>query len=389
MRGMRTGRVSAGVAAGAAMLAWTAGSAMGQCASVPVGLESATATYTQGCYLFAPSWAIDGKPGTGWALGRCYVKPEPTLTESLVFHTSRDVGGVNATQVTVRLFSGGAWAGEGGGNLTIGRFRLWVTSEDRGTFADGKRLAGLMGDGWRLLDVEDVKAVRATQAGAENPAPGENPSVSVMEDGSVLMVGPNPEFSVCTVTSTLAAGEVVTGLKVEFIDGNGLSFLSADGLPTGGPGRHTNGNMMLREVTLGESRRASMTQQPEGGTMCPRGSFTLAVQMDGSGPFTYQWRRNNAAIAGSNSPTLTVSGADAAGAYRCIVLSPCGNKVSDEVVVQVCMSDFNCDGFLDFFDYQEFVDAFDRGDELADVNMDEFVDFFDFLDFSAAFDAGC
>lgn len=373
----------AGLAGSVGMAGW----AMGQCPPAAVGLENATATYTQGCYLFAPSWAIDGKPGTGWALGRCHVKPEPTLTESLVFHTARDVGGVNSTQVTVRLFSGGAWAGEGGGNLTVGRFRLWVTSEDRSTFADGKRLAGLMGDGWRLLDVEDVRAVRATAAGVANP--GMDPSVTVMEDGSVLMVGPNPEYSLCTVTSTLGAGEVVTGLKVEFIDGNGLSWLSADGLPTGGPGRHTNGNMMLREVTLGEARRASMTQQPEGGIMCPRGSFTLAVQMDGSGPFTYQWRRNNVAIAGSNSPTLTVSGADAAGVYRCIVLSPCGNKVSDEAVVQVCMSDFNCDGFLDFFDYQEFVDAFDRGDMMADVNMDEFVDFFDFLDFSAAFDNGC
>ncbi|XVJ59532.1 MAG: hypothetical protein HEQ23_09040 [Tepidisphaera sp.] len=57
-----------------------------------------------------------------------------------------------------------------------------------------------------------------------------------------------------------------------------------------------------------------------------------------------------------------------------------------------CRADFNADGFLDFFDYLEFVECFETGvcgGNSGDFNRDGFVDFFDYADFVALFESGC
>ncbi|QOJ00124.1 MAG: hypothetical protein HRU70_06335 [Phycisphaeraceae bacterium] len=58
-----------------------------------------------------------------------------------------------------------------------------------------------------------------------------------------------------------------------------------------------------------------------------------------------------------------------------------------------CAADFNGDGFVDFFDFQDYVDCFEGfacpDGASADFNDDGFVDFFDFQDFVDEFDAGC
>jgi probable HAF family extracellular repeat protein len=55
-----------------------------------------------------------------------------------------------------------------------------------------------------------------------------------------------------------------------------------------------------------------------------------------------------------------------------------------------CPADFNGDGFLDFFDYDAFVEAYETSGGLeTDFNGDGFVDFFDYDAFVAAFEAGC
>ena len=52
-------------------------------------------------------------------------------------------------------------------------------------------------------------------------------------------------------------------------------------------------------------------------------------------------------------------------------------------------ADFNEDGFTDFFDYDDFVLAFESGSPDADFNHDESLDFFDYDDFVLAFQRGC
>jgi hypothetical protein len=62
-------------------------------------------------------------------------------------------------------------------------------------------------------------------------------------------------------------------------------------------------------------------------------------------------------------------------------------------VAAACRADINGDGFIDFFDFDDFVSCFEgsacpAGTD-ADFNADGFVDFFDFDDFVAAFEVGC
>jgi hypothetical protein len=58
-----------------------------------------------------------------------------------------------------------------------------------------------------------------------------------------------------------------------------------------------------------------------------------------------------------------------------------------------CRADFNDDGFLDFFDFDDFVNCFESEicppGKTADYNGDGFVDFFDFDDFVTDFSNGC
>ncbi|XVJ60746.1 MAG: hypothetical protein HEQ23_15705 [Tepidisphaera sp.] len=57
--------------------------------------------------------------------------------------------------------------------------------------------------------------------------------------------------------------------------------------------------------------------------------------------------------------------------------------------VPYCRADSTCDGFLDFFDYDAFVEAFESGSVSADFNGDGFLDFFDYDEFVSAFETGC
>jgi hypothetical protein len=58
-----------------------------------------------------------------------------------------------------------------------------------------------------------------------------------------------------------------------------------------------------------------------------------------------------------------------------------------------CTADFNNDGFVDFFDFDDYVNCFETGNcppgRTADINLDDFVDFFDFDAFVEAFESGC
>ena len=54
-----------------------------------------------------------------------------------------------------------------------------------------------------------------------------------------------------------------------------------------------------------------------------------------------------------------------------------------------CPPDYNGDGFLDFFDYSDFVEGFESGDLDADYNGDGFLDFFDYSDYVFGFETGC
>jgi len=75
---------------------------------------------------------------------------------------------------------------------------------------------------------------------------------------------------------------------------------------------------------------------PAAQTVCPGGTASFTVSPGGNGPFTYQWQKggqplvDDAHISGSETATLTITGASAtdAGSYACLVADSCGPVLS-------------------------------------------------------------
>lgn len=182
------------------------------------------------------------------------------------------------------------------------------------------------------------------------------------------------------------------------------------------------GTVTSDAATVTFEQGTTITEQPVSVVGC-QGSFAsvFSVAVSNSAELTSQWEVADASTpesfsAVNDGPTVMpdgrvvnfsgaqgqflgmVAGRIAAGSeylLRCQFISPCGNATSETVTFSVCPADFNCDNFLDFFDYDAFVACFEGGDcpnfdpMSADVNGDEFVDFFDYDAFVGLFESGC
>ena len=77
--------------------------------------------------------------------------------------------------------------------------------------------------------------------------------------------------------------------------------------------------------------------------------------------------------------------------YQCSVHANLGGRITIED--PACPADFNMDGFIDFFDFDDYVACFEDESMChhngADFNQDGFVDFFDYDAFVDAFETGC
>jgi hypothetical protein len=80
-----------------------------------------------------------------------------------------------------------------------------------------------------------------------------------------------------------------------------------------------------------------ITSEPANQTVTPGADVTFSVIATGSPEPTYQWRKNNVAIAGATSPTLTLRGvqADAAGTYVVVISNSVGSVSSRAATLAV------------------------------------------------------
>ena len=67
----------------------------------------------------------------------------------------------------------------------------------------------------------------------------------------------------------------------------------------------------------------------------------------------------------------------------------CCNRRKGPITVGRCLADFECDGFVDFFDVLAFHDAMTAGSPVADFNGDGLTDLGDLEAFYDQFEAGC
>lgn len=99
------------------------------------------------------------------------------------------------------------------------------------------------------------------------------------------------------------------------------------------------GSQTSSAALLQVNQATVITLQPVGQTLCEGDNVQFMVSATGTEPLSYQWRFNNADIAGAVGSTLTlnnISPSDA-GAYTCFVsgASTCGNALSNPATLVV------------------------------------------------------
>jgi hypothetical protein len=164
-----------------------------------------------------------------------------------------------------------------------------------------------------------------------------------------------------------------------------------------------------------------ISQHPQSAAACPTRIAVLNVSALGSGPFTYQWRKDGTPIDSLTNPsaataTLTLSniGPIDVASYDCIVSNACGSVTSNAaaltLAVKCSVADIvgtdggpvQCaDSTVDGSDFIAFINSFSIGDAaidpLADIagggdtgeDPDGTIDGTDFIAFINAFAIGC
>ncbi len=173
------------------------------------------------------------------------------------------------------------------------------------------------------------------------------------------------------------------------------------------------GSITSKGVSLFPGIAPQIVLEPQDRNVCPSGSATLSVGWLGSLPATFAWEAEAPAgsgnwigvndgeftrfsIEGATTRFLTISAQVGETLpellqtrYRCVVTNECGSATSDAATLRICVGDYNCDGFVNGNDFDDFAGYFEAGDPAADVNRDGFVNGDDYDVFAEAFEAGC
>ena len=90
-------------------------------------------------------------------------------------------------------------------------------------------------------------------------------------------------------------------------------------------------------LNLGPAKAPTITAQPAAQAVTPGGSASFTVTATGTQPFTYQWRKDGAAIAGATNRTLTLASvtSSAAGAYAVVVTNAQGTATSSSAPLTI------------------------------------------------------
>ncbi|MFZ2349270.1 MAG: immunoglobulin domain-containing protein [Candidatus Bipolaricaulis anaerobius] len=97
------------------------------------------------------------------------------------------------------------------------------------------------------------------------------------------------------------------------------------------------GTVTSRAAALTVGTAPTITAQPASQAAVAGSSATFSVTATGTPPFSYQWKRDGADIAGATEPSYTipaVASADA-GSYTVVVTNPCGSATSDPALLTV------------------------------------------------------
>ncbi|MBL8764217.1 MAG: PQQ-dependent sugar dehydrogenase [Phycisphaerae bacterium] len=154
----------------------------------------------------------------------------------------------------------------------------------------------------------------------------------------------------------------------------------------------------LRRISYTAALPPTIITEPAGVAIVSGAPACFTVYAAGNQPLSYQWKRNNVAIAdgpggasagggtvsGATSQALTVADArlSDAGVYTVVVSNGAGSDTSVNATLTVsCPADYNGDTSVDDFDLFDFLNDFNANNNAADYNADTSVDDFDLFDF--------
>jgi len=127
------------------------------------------------------------------------------------------------------------------------------------------------------------------------------------------------------------------------ISGATSSTLTLSGLKGTDAGDYTvvvsnaQGAVTSSAATLAVPTPPVITTNPAGGKKVVGESFTFSVSATGTGPFTYQWKKDGTTLSGATSATLTISplAVENAGSYTAVVTNVVGSVTSSGATLEV------------------------------------------------------
>jgi len=181
--------------------------------------------------------------------------------------------------------------------------------------------------------------------------------------------------------------------------GNGVSIASPTATTTYFARWETScGNSACASITVSvlNDNTAPASASVDRSQICPGDAGTILLSASGGSGTTLNWY---AGSCGGGSPVASGSGVNIPApavttTYYARWEGACGNSSCVSATVTVSsLADFNADGFVDGFDYDDFVACFEGvgcpPGKTADFNNDSFVDGFDYDDYISAFEGGC
>ena len=245
-----------------------------------------------------------------------------------------------ALQWQTRAAGEAAWASASGGS--------GVTTRD---FTTGAVTLADNGRQFRLLATNGAGTTASEAVTLSVSAAAVAPTITSQPTALTVVIGSDAVFAVSAQgTAALSYQWLRNGTAITGANGAQLKLSAVSGGDAGtyavqvsnSAGNVTSGNAVLTVSPVASTAPVSLTivTQPAGIAVNEGNVATFAVGVTGSGPMSFQWRRNGVAITGSTAAAITIAAASSANAgnYSVIVGNAAGTVTSQSATLAVVPS---------------------------------------------------
>lgn len=200
------------------------------------------------------------------------------------------------------------------------------------------------------LTADDVAGISALYPAPPPPPPPPPPSISMQPQSQTVTAGQNVTFTVSASGSPSPSYQwywnniLLPGANSPFLSFANVQPSDAGAVYVFVSNSHGSVRSQTAWLTVTPAATApSITSQPASQTVFQGKSVTFTVAASGSQPLSYQWYRNNSAIAGATTASFTISVVQTsdAGEYKVRVVNSGGSIDSAIVVLTIQIASNN------------------------------------------------